>query len=175
MSQFHIIDHSIQIAGFDAEINDLAELMNLIKIISAENKCEGCTIQLLRAEAIAGEKHVLHATSQALMAFDRNNNMAQDLGLEICVRASAQRQISRALTILGIEEGRISVCAVAVDCDDDIMITLAKILGKKHNQVLEADIDTLKKLYEVSNEEIKSAGNIERVLIERTALLSLEI
>ena len=106
MSQFNIIDHNIQIAGFDAEINNLTELMDLIKIISAGNQCEGCVIQLLKSDGIAGEKHVLQAISQALMAFNRNNNMAQDLGLEICVRASAQRQISRALKILGIKEGK---------------------------------------------------------------------
>lgn len=175
MSQFNIIDHNIQIAGFDAEINDLTELMDLIKSISAKNQCEDCIIQLLKADGIAGEKHVLQATSQALMAFNRNNNMAKDLGLEICVRASAQRQISRALKILGINEGKIGICAVTVDCDENIMYELGKILGGKNNKVLDANIDTLKKLYNISDKEIKSAGNIEKVLIERTALLSLAI
>ncbi|HHT19359.1 MAG: KEOPS complex subunit Cgi121 [Euryarchaeota archaeon] len=175
MSQFNIIDHNIQIAGFDAEINNLTELMDLIKIISAGNQCEGCVIQLLKSDGIAGEKHVLQAISQALMAFNRNNNMAQDLGLEICVRASAQRQISRALKILGIKEGKIGICAVAVDCDENIMYELGKILGEKNNKMLNANVDVLKKLYNISDEEIKSAGNVERVLIERTALLNLEI
>jgi KEOPS complex subunit Cgi121 len=37
------------------------------------------------------------------------------------------------------------------------------------------DEKTLKNSYKIFHEEIKSAGNIERVLIERTALLNLEI
>jgi KEOPS complex subunit Cgi121 len=55
------------------------------------------------------------------------------------------------------------------------MYELGKILGGKNNKVLDANIDTLKKLYNISDKEIKSAGNIEKVLIERTALLSLAI
>jgi KEOPS complex subunit Cgi121 len=175
MNQFNIIDQNIQIAGFNAEIDDLTELMNLINVLVAENECEGCVIQLLKADGIAGKKHVMQAVSQALIAFNRNDNVAQDLGLEICVRASAQRQISRALKILGIEEGKIGICAVTVDCDEKIMPQLHKIIGTKNNKVLDPNIDVLKKLYKISNKEIKSAGTIERVLIERTALLSLEI
>lgn len=175
MSKFNIIDHNIQIAGFNSEIDDLTELMNLINVLVDENQSEGCAIQLLKAEGIAGKKHVLQAVSQALIAFKRKDNVAQDLGLEICVRASAQRQISRALNILGIEEGKIDICAVTVDCDEKVMQQLNAIIGTKNNKVLDPNIDVLKKLYKISNEEIKSAGTIERVLIERTALLSLEL
>jgi len=175
MSKFNIIDHNIQIAGFNSEIDDLTELMNLINVLVDENQSEGCAIQLLKAEGIAGKKHVLQAVSQALIAFKRKDNVAQDLGLEICVRASAQRQISRALKILGIEEGKIDICAVTVDCDEKVMQQLNAIIGTKNNKVLDPNIDVLKKMYKISNEEIKSAGTIERVLIERTALLSLEL
>ena len=37
------------------------------------------------------------------------------------VRASAQRQISKALNILGIKEGQVNICAVAVNCNENIM------------------------------------------------------
>jgi len=175
MSQINIIDKKVQIAGFNAEIVDLNELMDLISVLVAENECGGCAIQLLNADGIAGKKHVLQAVSQALIAFNRNDNVAQDLGLEICVRASAQRQISRALKILGIKEGKMGICAVTVDCDEKVMQRLNKIIGKKNLKVLDPNIGVLKKLYKISNEEIKSAGTIERVLIERTALLSLKL
>lgn len=175
MGQFEFMNQNIQIAGFEAEINNLTEIMDSIKDMRAKSCCDGGAIQLLHARGIAGEKHILQATLQALKAFNRNENMANDLGLEICVRASAQRQISRALRILGIEKGKINIYAVAVDCDENVMQKLGIFLGKKHNKVLKADINVLKELYEISNEEIKSAGNIERVLVERTALLSLEI
>ncbi len=175
MSKFNIIDHNVEISGFNVEINDLTKLMDSIQNISAENQSDRCVIQLLKADGIAGEKHVLQAVIQALMAFNRGNNVAKDLGLEICVRASAQRQISRAIKILGINEGKVGICAVTVDCDENILEKLNKNLGEKNKDVLYPNIDLLKKLYGISNDEIQSAGNIERALIERTALLNLEI
>jgi KEOPS complex subunit Cgi121 len=175
VDQHNFMNHNIQIAGFGAEINDLTKLIDFTRGLSEDGGCEMCTIQLLHAKGIAGEKHVLQATLQALKAFYRNKNTAKDLGLEICVRASAQRQISRALKILGIKEGKIDICAVTIDCDQNIMHKLGEFLGKKRDKTLQADINALKELYGISNDEIKSAGNIERVLIERTALLSLEI
>jgi len=175
MDQYDFMNHKIQITGFIAEIRNVKELMKFIIDMRAECNNGECTIQLLQARGIAGEKHILQATLQAIKAFEMNNNTAKDLGLEICVRTSSQRQISRALKILGIGNGKMDICVVAVDCDEDIPKKLENVLGKRHPEVLLADVDTLQELYEISPQEIKSAGNIERVMIERTALLNLEI
>ena len=48
-------------------------------------------------------------------------------------------------------------------------------LGKRNDEVLQADVDILQELYGISPKEIESAGNIEWVMIEKTALLNLEI
>ncbi len=175
MGQYTFMNHKIQIAGFKAEINDINEIMGYIRDISSECNTGECVIQLLQARGIAGEKHILQATLQAIKAFERSNNTAKDLGLEICVRASAQRQISRALKILGIGKGKMNICMVAVDCDENIQNQVEKVLGRRHDEVLQADVGALQELYEISPQEIKSAGNIERVMVERTALLNLEI
>nr|WP_054858802.1 KEOPS complex subunit Cgi121 [Methanobacterium formicicum] len=102
-SQHHFRGHEIKISGFETEINDIKEIMGFIKDLTDKNDC---TVQLMRARGIAGEKHALQATAQAIKAFERNENTAKDLGLEICLRASAQRQISKALKILGINKGK---------------------------------------------------------------------
>lgn len=175
MDQYNFRNHKIQIAGFKAEINDTRRIMNFIRDIREECNSGKCTIQLLQARGIAGEKHILQATLQAIKAFEMNHNTAKDLGLEICVRASSQRQISRALKILGIVNGKIDICMVAVDCDENSLNKVGKVLGKKYDEVLHAEVNTLQELYDVSPQEIESAGNIERVMIERTALLNLEI
>lgn len=170
IDMFHFMNHEIIIAGFDAEITDFKEVMEFTR-----NLCEDGTVQLLRAQAIVGKRHVLHATVQALQAFNRNENMANDLGLEICVRASAQRQISRALKLVGIKEGDEGVCAVLIDCQQDVLNTLEEFLGLKNNRIFEVDVQAISKLYDISPQEIKSAGGVEQVMIERTALLSIEI
>lgn len=175
MDQYDFMDHKIQISGFEAEINDTHQIMKFIKDISGECSSGRCIIQLLHARAIAGEKHILQATLQAIKSFEMNNNTAKDLGLEICLRASSQRQISRALKILGIANGKMDICMVAVDCDEDIRKKVGNALGKRNDKVLQADVSTLQEVYEISSQEITSAGNIERVLVERTALLNLEI
>jgi len=162
-------DYNIQISGFKHNITNFTELMININEIS-----KNCTIQLLNADGIAGYEHILHATIHAIKAFEREDNIANDLGLEICVRASAQRQISKALNILGIEEGQVNICAVAVNCNENIMDILETILGKKDDEVLKPDETILKKTYNISDAEIKTMKNITNVMIERTTILILD-
>ena len=162
-------DYNIQISGFKHNITNFTELMININEIS-----KNCTIQLLNADGIAGYEHILHATIHAIKAFEREDNIANDLGLEICVRASAQRQISKALNILGIEEGQVNICAVAVNCNENIMDKLETILGKKDEEVLKPDETILKKTYNISDAEIKTMKNITNVMIERTTILILD-
>jgi KEOPS complex subunit Cgi121 len=157
---------NIQIAGFKSKIIDYNQLIN--KLSKFNN---GCAIQLMNAEGIAGKEHVAHAAIHAIKSFSRNENIANSLGLEICVRTSGQRQISQALKMLGITSGNIRVCAVAIDCDDQIMETLDNLLGERDDIVLEAEDDKLKKIYNITDIEVVTAGNISKLLMERTSLL----
>lgn len=163
------MEYNIQIAGFKSNIHNFGNLMNDINKIS-----KNCTVQLLNADGIAGYEHILHATTHAIKAFERDENIAKDLGLEICVRASAQRQISKSLSILGIKEDEMNICAIAVDCSENIMEELETILDKRDDNVLKPDETILKDIYNISNVEIDTANNISNVMIERTSLLILE-
>ena len=163
------MEYNIQIAGFKSNINDFKKLMSNINKIS-----KNCTVQLLNADGIASREHIIHAAVHAVKAFERNENIAKDLGLEICVRASAQRQISKALSILGIKEGEMNICAVAVGCKGDIMDELEILLDKRDDSVLNPDEILLKDIYKISEEEIKTASGISDVMIEKTTLLILE-
>ncbi|MDG3546642.1 KEOPS complex subunit Cgi121 [Methanobacterium formicicum] len=170
-SQHHFRGHEIKISGFETEINDIKEIMGFIKDLTDKNDC---TVQLMRARGIAGEKHALQATAHAIKAFERNENTAKDLGLEICLRASAQRQISKALKILGINKGKNDLCVVAVDGGKSVQKKLENVLGPKQ-KVLKPDIEVLQELYQISPLEIESAGDMERVMVERSAILNLEL
>ncbi len=165
----HIMEYNIQIAGFRSNINDFKKLMDNINKIS-----KNCTVQLLNADGIAGKEHALHAAVHAVKAFERNENIAKDLGLEICVRASAQRQISKAPSILGLKEGKMNICAVAVDCSENIMEKMETVLDKRDDSTLNPDETLLKGIYDISEGEIKTAGGISSLMIEKTTLLILE-
>lgn len=170
-SQYYFQDHEIKISGFETEIDDTKEIMGFIKDLTDENDC---TVQLMLARGLAGEKHILQATIQAIKAFERNENIAKDLGLEICLRTSAQRQIVKALKILGINKGKNDLGVVVVDGDKSVQKKLEDILGSKQ-MVLKPDMEVLKDLYLISPQEIHSAGSVERVMIERSAILNLEL
>ena len=66
------------------------------------------------------------------------------------------------------------VCAVAVDCEENIMEKLVDVLGEREDMVLEADDDKLKELYDISNVEVETGGSVSKILIERTSLLIIE-
>lgn len=172
------MEHEIRVLGFSKVVDDIPDLIGEIDGITGNS----CVVQLLNADGIAGREHILHAAQQAIYAFKRNENISKDLGLEICVRASAQRQISKALQILGLKEGLNNICVVVVGCDNSVDKEndnsvdkgLELLLGKRDDTLLKADTFHLKDLYQISDEEIENSGNITRVMIERTSLLVLE-
>lgn len=164
------MEHEIQVLGFSTVVEDVPDLIGKVNDITSNSR----VIQLLNADGIAGEEHVLHAAEQAILAFKRKENIAKDLGLEICVRASAQRQISKALHILGLKEGSNNICAVIVDCDKDVGKELEVLLGKRDDTLLKANTAHLKDIYQISDEEEENSGGITRAMIERTSLLVLD-
>jgi KEOPS complex subunit Cgi121 len=170
---------NIQISGFSSEIDNISKLMDEINRITSRD-FPNCVIQLLNADGIAGREHILHATLHAIQAFKRGDNIANDLGLEICVRASAQRQISKALNILGLKIGLNHICAVMVNCNtqmanhNNLTTELEILFGKRNDEVLKADITLLNEIYGISEKEIDTSGGISRAMIERTSLLILE-
>ena len=163
------VNGNVQIAGFRANITNFEDVMEKLKDLNRD-----CVVQLMDADGVAGKQHVMHAVNHAENAFARGENIAKDLGLEICVRISAQRQISRALDVLGIKEGKMNICAVAMGCEANIMEKLEDILGPRDDEVLKPDEEVLKKIYKVSDLEVETAGSILRVLMEKTAILILE-
>ncbi|PKL67876.1 MAG: hypothetical protein CVV28_03900 [Methanobacteriales archaeon HGW-Methanobacteriales-1] len=172
----------IKIIGFKSEIKDVAITLKLINELNDNDS--NFTVQLLDARGIASEKHILNATIHAINAFKRKNNIAKDLGMEICLRASAQRQISRAIEILGLKEGPMDICAVLVGCNSDergSSMDIAQSIENKLNEmftrddsVLEANEQILKKIYNIENEEMEVLGSVTYTLIERTTILILD-
>jgi len=61
-----------------------------------------------------------------------------------------------------------------VGCPGDALRILEGLLGPPDITVLKADPERLKQIYKISDQEIYAHRNVERVLIERTALLNLE-
>ena len=158
---------NIQILGFKGTINSVEETLNLIDSI----KEDGEIIQLLIADAIVSKNHIIHGVNQAILAFDRGENLAKDLSVEIVLRCSAQRQISKAFKLLGLKEGKISLCAVLVNCND-YSSELSEMFTPDES-VFTPDYENLMKIYKISDDEIKGMS-LEDIIIDRITKLTVD-
>ena len=158
---------NIQILGFKATINSIEETLNLIDSI----KEDGEIIQLLNADSIVSKNHIIHGVNQAYLAFDRGENLAKDLSVEIALRCSAQRQISKAFKILGLKEGEMNLCAVLINCKD-YSSDLSEFFSRD-DSVFNPDFENLMKIYKISNDEIKNMS-VEEIIIDRITKLTVD-
>jgi KEOPS complex subunit Cgi121 len=164
------IEENIKIAGFTSTIDNVQDTLKSVKNLT--NNCEGCLIQVIDANGIAGKKHLLHGVIHSINAFKRGENLAKDLGIEICVRLSAQRQISKALQILGLKKGKMNIAAVFINCPDYLVDELNNMFDRD-DSVLKPSND-LKDIYDISNKELELM-DIENLLIDKSTELIVEI
>ena len=157
---------NVQILGFKATINSIEETLNLINSIRKDDEI----IQLFNADAIVSKNHIIHGVNQAYLAFDRGENLANDISVEVVLRCSAQRQISKAFKILGLKEGEMNLCAVLIDCAD-YTDELSSIFTPDEN-VMIPDDENLKKIYKISDDELKNMS-IEEIIIDRITKLTV--
>lgn len=157
----------LQILGFKGEISSVGKTLNKINSIKKDSEI----IQLLNADAVAGKRHIEHGVNQAFLAFERGENLANDLSVEICLRCSAQRQISKAFDLLGLKEGKMNLCAILIDCDD--YTSELSSLFTKDDDVLCPDVDKLKEIYSISDDEL-GILDVEDILIDRISRLIVD-
>ena len=157
---------NIQILGFKGTINSIGETLDYIDSI----KEDGEIIQLLNADSIVSKNHIIHGVNQALLAFDRGENLANDLSVEIALRCSAQRQISKAFNILGLKEGEMNLCVILINSKDNFE-ELSKIFTPD-DSVFDLDESNLIKIYKISDDEIINMS-LEDIIIDRIAKLTV--
>lgn len=157
---------NIQILGFKGTINSIGETLDYIDSI----KEDGEIIQLLNADSIVSKNHIIHGVNQALLAFDRGENLANDLSVGIALRCSAQRQISKAFNILGLKEGEMNLCVILINSKDHFE-ELSKIFTPD-DSVFDLDESNLIKIYKISDDEIINMS-LEDIIIDRIAKLTV--
>ena len=166
------IEETIEIVGFKGNIESIPNILKKIDSIKG-NCCDGCIIQLINAKGIAGKKHIIQGIIHGILAFKRGENLANDLGIEICVRTSAQRQISKALNVLGLKEGEMDIVAVLINCPDYFIDELSNIFSYDDG-VFDPDFAVLKEVYSISEEEL-AIMEMEDILIDKISELIVEI
>lgn len=159
---------NIQILGFRVSIDSVGDVLDEINSIKNDDEI----IQLLNADSIVSKNHIIHGVNQAYLAFERGENLAKDLSVEIVLRCSAQRQISKAFKILGLKEGNMNLCAVMIN-SDDYSEELSTIFTRD-DDVLLADDEKLVEIYKISDAELQNMS-IEEIIIDRITKLTVDM
>ncbi len=148
-------------------------------------------IQLMRADRIAGTEHLTLASANALRAFNQGQAHSRSLEMEILLYASCQRQISKAIEMLGLTPLTREVAVVALSESPTILNTLPSDLesmigGELDPSVLEVGtkqkLSGLRRVFDITKRELqatllpneKEEEAVKRLVIERSALLALE-
>lgn len=159
---------NIQILGFRANIDSVGDVLGKINSI----KDDGEIIQLLNADSVVSKNHIIHGVNQAFLAFERGENLANDLSVEIVLRCSAQRQISKAFKILGLREGEMNLCAVLIDSKD--YTKELSLLFTRDDDVLIPNEDKLIETYKISDEELQNMS-VEEIIVDRITKLTVDM
>lgn len=165
---------NVKILGFKADIKSIGQTLDKINSLISDCSVDDKKpiIQLMNAKAIASKKHLEHGIIQAIKSFERGENLAKDLGIEILLRTSGQRQISKAFNILGLKEEPMDIAVVLINCLNETVDSLNDMFDR-NDDVLEADESILKEIYGIDEKELKII-HIEDILIDKTTKLIVE-
>ena len=158
---------NIQILGFKASIGSVGDTLENIDSI----KKDGEIIQLLNADSIVSKNHIIHGVNQAFLAFDRGENLANDISVEIVLRCSAQRQISKAFKMMGLHEGNMNLCVVLINSGDHLE-ELSSIFTPDES-VFTPSEEKIVRLYDITDVELENMS-VEEIVIDRITKLTVD-
>jgi KEOPS complex subunit Cgi121 len=172
------------ISGFrKAQVKDVRAFL---KTICSEEP-SAVEIQLFNAHLVATWQHLYFAALNALTAFKNRENVSKSLAMETMRYASAQRQIRKAIELLGIKPQRSDI-AILIMSESPKAVTsalsqISRIFkAKPDDTVLELTSQKMKEIkraFEVSDVELEVVANgndvkkaLVELVIERMALLT---
>ena len=164
----------IQLIAGTCEIPDIEEFLRRINDIASGY---GITVQAIDADKIASEEHILSAAEKAIRAVERNDSISKDLGMEVLLYASGNRQIKRALS-MGIRNGKNKIVLAVVGED------IPEKARSELESLVEADDvirytsekrDTIVSFFDITEREIGAVGEdkIPELVLERVALVDV--
>jgi tRNA threonylcarbamoyladenosine modification (KEOPS) complex Cgi121 subunit len=177
----------VAITGFRGAIVEKPD--ELLKTIRG-GKQANVSVQFFIADVIATWEHLYFAVLDALMAFRTKRNISNSLAVEVMLYASAQRQIKKAIDLVGVTAGCADIAVVVVGESQAVvesaLAAISRHFGTEPNEhVLDltpAKTQNIRKVFAISENElavVTKQGNAERALvdlvIERMALLSTRL
>jgi KEOPS complex subunit Cgi121 len=176
----------LKIAGFRGlTIRDSEEFMK-----SSFQKNPDIWVQFFDADLIATWEHLYFAVLNALLAYRNKRNISKTVAMETMIFASAQRQIRKAITILGVKESSSNVAVVIIGDKPEIVQTsfseiekcLAAVADESVLKLTKEKTRNLCKAFGITEKELKAVGAesnneqaIVNLVIERMALMQTQL
>lgn len=150
---------------------------------------EDVEVQFFDARFVATWQHLYFASLNALKAFKNKENISKSLAMETMLYASTQRQIRKAMKLIGITPNSLELAVLLIGDDansvNQALYLMAKLLNAERDDsvinISEDKIGAIRAAFEISDVEIESIldGNdlekaIVDVIIERMALLAIK-
>ena len=177
----------VETTGFrNVKIEATAEFLNAIRKEQQQNT----VVQFFNAGLVASWQHLYFAVLNALMAFNNKRNISKSVAIEVMLYASAQRQIRKAIDLIGVKRDSAQVAVVIVGESPSsvkaVLSAVSKRVGKEPDEtVLELSKEkmlSVRRAFGISEKELETVmekNNIEQALvdlvIERMALLSTQL
>ncbi|MFQ6059748.1 MAG: KEOPS complex subunit Cgi121 [Thermoplasmata archaeon] len=134
---------------------------------------QNCEVQIADATLVFGKTHLLSAFEHAKRAFKEGRNSSTSLVNEILLYASGERQISSAISKMGIHKETTEFCILLVgNCHLDLLLQSMEL--KRDDSVLRGDVERLG-AFGITDDEMRSVPR-EKVLelvLEKVAMVDL--
>ncbi|HDI01066.1 MAG TPA: hypothetical protein ENF78_01355 [Candidatus Bathyarchaeota archaeon] len=163
----------------------VGEPASLFKALAGREELKGVVFQLLDARRVAGREHLIVSVLNAMRAMEMGLNVSNDLGIEILTSASGQRQISRAIELLGLKPDTVEVAVVFVsDREEGLYEALRAVAsalgGEEDDSVLEVEdgkAEELIRAFGLGEAEIRACSRlgpraevVKALVVEKVAL-----
>jgi KEOPS complex subunit Cgi121 len=147
-------------------------------------------VQFFDAELVATWQHLYFAVLNALLAFENGRSISKSVAMDILLYASAQRQIRKALQLIGVKCDSANVAVVIIgetaNSVQAVLSAVSKHIGAEPDEtVLEVSKEKLRGICEafgITEKELETVMEkrdvkqaLVKLVIERMALLSTQI
>ncbi|MCX8154110.1 MAG: KEOPS complex subunit Cgi121 [Candidatus Bathyarchaeota archaeon] len=177
----------VEITAFrNVEIANVEDLLKALDRIKQKH----VWVQVLDAERVATWQHLYFAVLNALIAFKNKRNLSKNLAMEVMLYASAQRQIQKAVNIIGLKQDSKNIAAVIVGDDQNAvkagLAAVADAVGGIHDESIlelsEEKVLRLRETFTISEQELEAVKRkddseqaLVKLIIERVALLATRL
>jgi KEOPS complex subunit Cgi121 len=177
----------LELTGFrNVNINNAEEFVKAAR----GDTLQTVWVQFFDAELVASWWHLYFAVLNALLAFRNQRNISKSVAMEVLLYASAQRQIRKAIQLMGVKCDSANVALVIIgETPDSVQATLAAVSKRVGAEVDETVLEltkektkSIRKAFDIGANELeavmekKNANQaLVNMVIERTALLSTQL